>query len=160
MRVNKDLSSPDISYDKRWPIVSRVCGRWKLLVYSTHCSKRSTHFWFRGKNAHFNENLVLQTKLPVANAIPSIIQPHQTKQFLSSLLQKSKCLNWWRVLTSLRHVGMMGLAIMGLVIRILNYAVRAFMFILLLVLICIIQLVITWTNENLQIIYLRWQPWA
>ena len=44
---------------------------------------------------------------------------------------------------------------MGLVIRLLSYAVRFFMFILLLVLICIIQLAITRANESLQIIYLR-----
>ena len=41
----------------------------------------------------FNEYFVLQSKLPVANVIPSVIQPHRTQQFLFGLLQKSKCLN-------------------------------------------------------------------
>ena len=26
MRVNKDLSNPDVNYNKRWSIVNRVCG--------------------------------------------------------------------------------------------------------------------------------------
>ena len=27
MRVNKDLSNPDINYNKRWSIVKKLCGR-------------------------------------------------------------------------------------------------------------------------------------
>ena len=41
----------------------------------------------------FLTNILLHTKVPAADAIPPIIQPYHTQQFLSSMLQKSKCLN-------------------------------------------------------------------
>ena len=34
----------------------------------------------------FNEYFVLQSELPVANAIPPVIQPYQTQPFLSSII--------------------------------------------------------------------------
>ena len=34
----------------------------------------------------FNEYFVLQTELPVANVIPSVIQPHQTQRLLSGII--------------------------------------------------------------------------
>ena len=35
---------------------------------------------------HLNEYSVLQSKLPVANAIPPVIQPYQTQRLLSSII--------------------------------------------------------------------------
>ena len=39
----------------------------------------------RKKRAFCNEYFVLQTALPLANAIPPVIQPYQTQQFVSSI---------------------------------------------------------------------------
>ena len=123
----------------------------KFLIYPIHCSKRRAHFWFRGeKRAFLTSILCYRVNSQLQMIFLLLCSPIRHSIFLCGLLQKSKCLNWWRVLISLRHM-----TIMGLVIRLLSYAVRVFMFILLLVLICIIQLAITRTNESLQFIYLK-----
>ena len=40
----------------------------------------------RKRRASFNDYFVLQTELPLANAVPPIIQPYQTQQFLSNII--------------------------------------------------------------------------
>ena len=93
---------------------------------------------------------MLQSELPVANAIPPAIQPYQTQRFLSSIIAtEEQLLELRRVLISLRHVAMMGLAI-----RLSSYAVRVFMFILLILLISLSHLVNTRANGSLQMLFL------
>ena len=81
MRVNKDLSNPDINYNKRWSIVNRVCDRENSSSIPLMVQDEVPIFDSEGKKGIFNKHFVLQSKLPVANAIPSVIQPHQTQIF-------------------------------------------------------------------------------
>ena len=43
-------------------------------------------FDFKEKACILNEYFVLQSELPVANAIPPVIQPYQIQRFLSSII--------------------------------------------------------------------------
>ena len=93
---------------------------------------------------------MLQSELPVANAIPPVIQPYQTQRFLSSIIAtEEQVLKLIKALISLRHVAMM-----GLVIRLLSYAVRVLIFILLTLLTCLFHLVNTRANGSLQMLFL------
>ena len=94
---------------------------------------------------------MLQSELPVANAIPPAIQPYQTQRFLSSIIAtEEQVLELMKgVDISIRHVAMMGLAI-----RLSSYAVRVFMLILLILLICPSQLVSTRVNGSLKMLFL------
>ena len=85
-RVNKDLSNPDINCKKWWSIVNRVCGRENSSSIPPVIENEEPIFDSKEKACIFNDCFVLQTELPLANAIPPVIQPYQTQQFLSSII--------------------------------------------------------------------------
>ena len=85
-RVNKDLSNPDINCKKWWSIVNGVCGRENSSSIPPIIENGVPIFDSKENACIFNEYFVLQTKLPLANAIPPVIQPYQTQQFLSSII--------------------------------------------------------------------------
>ena len=79
---------------KWWSIVNRVCGRENSSSIPPIVENEVPIFDSKEKACIFNEYFVLWSELPVANAIPPVIQPYQTQRFLSLLLLlKSKCLN-------------------------------------------------------------------
>ena len=90
----------------------------------------------------------LNLQLPMPFLLLS--SPNKHSCFYSVLLlQKSRCLNWWRALISLRHVTMM-----RLVIRVLRFALRVFMFILLTLLTFLFHSVNTRADGSLQMLFL------
>ena len=84
--ANKDLSNPDISCKKWWSIVNRVCGREKSSSIPLIVENEVPIFDSKEKACIFNEYFVLQSELPVANAIPPAIQPYKTQRFLSNII--------------------------------------------------------------------------
>ena len=80
--ANKDLSNPDINCKKWWSIVNRVSGR----ENSSSIPPFVAIFDSEEKACIFNEYFVLQSELPVANAIPPVIHPYQTQRLLSSII--------------------------------------------------------------------------
>ena len=92
--ANKDLSNPDINCKKWWSIVYRVCGRENSSSIPPIVENEVTIFDSKEKACIFNEYFVLQSELPVANAIPPAIHPIRHSVFYPILLLlKSKCLN-------------------------------------------------------------------
>ena len=84
--ANKDLSNPDINCKKWWSIVNRVCGRENSSSIPPIVENEVAIFDSKEKACIFNEYFVLQSELPVANAIPPAIQPYQTQRFLSDII--------------------------------------------------------------------------
>ena len=80
------MSNPDISCKKWWSIVNRVCGREKSSSIPLIVENEVPIFDSKEKACIFNEYFVLQSELPVACAIPPVIQPYdQAQRFLSSI---------------------------------------------------------------------------
>ena len=71
--ANKDLSNPDINCKKWWSIVNRVCGRENSSSIPLIVENEVTIFDSKEKACIFNEYFVLQSELPVVNAIPPAI---------------------------------------------------------------------------------------
>ena len=84
--ANKDLSNPDINCKKWWSIVNRVCGGENSSSILPIVENEVTIFDSKEKACIFNEYFVLQSELPVANAILPALQPYQTQRFLSSII--------------------------------------------------------------------------
>ena len=84
--ANKDLSNPDINCKKWWSIVNRVCGRENSSSIPPIVEYEVTIFDSKEKACIFNEYFVLQSELPVVNAIPPAIEPYQTQRFLSHII--------------------------------------------------------------------------
>ena len=85
-RANTDLSNPDTNCKKWWSIVNKVCGRENSSTIPPIIENEVPIFDSKEKACIFNDYFVLQTELPLANAIPPIIQPYQTQQFLSNII--------------------------------------------------------------------------
>ena len=84
--ANKELSNPDINCKKWWSIANSVCGRENTSSIPPIVENKVPIFDSKEKASIFNEYVVLQTELSVANAIPPVIQPYQTQRFLSSIV--------------------------------------------------------------------------
>ena len=82
-----------LSANKISVILISTVNRIRCRQNSTHCLKRSAHFWFQRNSACFQGVFCVTAEFPATNVIPPIIQPYHSQQFLSSMLQKSKCLN-------------------------------------------------------------------
>ena len=85
-RANTDLSNPDTNCKKWWSIVNKVCGRENSSTIPPIIENEVSIFYSKEKACIFNDYFVLQTELPLASAIPPIIQPYQTQQFLSNII--------------------------------------------------------------------------
>ena len=85
-RASTDLSNPDTNCKKWWSIVNKVCGRENSSTIPPIIENEVPIFDSKEKACIFNDYFVLQTELPLANAIPPIIQPYQTQQFLSNII--------------------------------------------------------------------------
>ena len=85
-RANTDLSNPDTNCKKWWSIVNKVCGRENSSTIPPIIENELPIFDSKEKACIFNDYFVLQTELPLANAVPPIIQPYQTQQFLSNII--------------------------------------------------------------------------
>ena len=85
-RANTDLSNPDTNCKKWWSIINKVCGRENSSTIPPIIENEVPIFDSKEKACIFNDYFVLQTELPLANAIPPIIQPYQTQQFLSNII--------------------------------------------------------------------------
>ena len=85
-RANTDLSNPDTNCKKWWSIVNKVCGRENSSTIPPIIENEVPIFDSKEKACIFNDYFVLQTELPLANAVPPIIQPYQTQQFLSNII--------------------------------------------------------------------------
>ena len=85
-RANTDLSNADTNCKKWWSIVNKVCGRENSSTIPPIIENELPIFDSKEKACIFNDYFVLQTELPLANAVPPIIQPYQTQQFLSNII--------------------------------------------------------------------------
>ena len=103
----------------------------------------------KGKACIFNEYFVSQTERPGANAIPPVIQPYQTQQFLSSTTEE-------QVLELMKSVDISNACgYDGVGNKIIKLCSEGFdVYSLLILLICLFHLVITRANGSLKMLFL------
>ncbi len=126
-----------------------VCGRENSPPIPLIVEKEGSSFASEEKNAHFWQICCVTDWTSCCQCHSSCYPATSDREISSHLLKKSKCLNRWRVLISVRYVAMM-----GLVIKLWNNTVRVFRFILVLLLICIIYLAIILAKESLPKLFL------
>lgn len=74
-----------------WSIIKSVCGRENSSSIPPIVEINEVPiFDCKEKACIFYEYFVLQSELPIANAIPPVIQPYQTQRFLSSIIATEK----------------------------------------------------------------------
>ena len=109
-----------------------------------------TIFDSKEKACIFNEYFVLQSELPVVNAIPPAIQPYQTQRFLSHIIATEE-----QVLELMKGVDISeACGYHGVGNKIIKLCSEGFHFFLLILLICPSHSVSTRANGSLQMLFL------